>query len=96
MSRHKSARSRLPRFDSRSGKASICSAWAWVSQLPVRVPWRLAPFTRPIAAAASGEKTPLSAASFASFLIALSRMLMEEGAPGLPAREPNGSAGRSP
>ena len=79
INRQSSARSRFPLLVARSGSASICSACPCVSQFPVRVPWRLAPLTRPMAAASSGANNWLSADSAASFRSALSRTLMVEG-----------------
>jgi hypothetical protein len=56
----------------RSGSDSICSAWVRVSQFPVRIPWRLAPLTLPIAQAVSGARIPLSAASTGACALRLS------------------------
>ena len=57
------------------------NSWASaVSQFPIRVPSRLAPFTRRIPAAGSGLKRPESDASKASRRTAASRTLIVEGA----------------
>src|SRR6267143_1754424 len=51
-----------------------------VNQFPIRTPKRFAPFTRPIPAANSGLRRPVSAASCASRRTAAKRTLMVEGA----------------
>jgi hypothetical protein len=70
------ARSRRPFVVVISGAFS--SAWVCFSdsQFPVRTPSDLALFTRAMPAASSGARSPLSAASAASFRTAVIRTLM--------------------
>ena len=76
----KIARSRLPRRLSPCGSASKVLDCSTVSQFPIRMPKRFAPLTRPIPAASSGLRSPVSAASCASRLTAAKRTFIVEGA----------------
>ena len=71
------ARSRRPRKVVISGALSSVCACRADSQFPIRMPTDFALFTRAMPAANSGARTPLSAASAASFRIADIRTMIE-------------------
>jgi hypothetical protein len=73
----------------RGGARILTGCWS-ESQFPKRTPFDATPFTRVIPLASSGASSPLSAASTASFRIAVIRTLIEtapaSGPPAQPAK----------